>query len=86
MYIVVLRRFLMPGLVTECCRYLKQKLCPENCLGMAAFARSYFRPGLTKVAMTYAHNHFSEVVSSSVEFLDLDVSKGPQPFTHMPRH
>ncbi|XP_076461760.1 uncharacterized protein LOC143294215 [Babylonia areolata] len=61
----------MPTLTKECCKYLKRQLCAENSLGIAAFARAYFRTGLMKTAMRFANSNFGAVVSGSQEFLEL---------------
>ncbi|KAK7110437.1 hypothetical protein V1264_014314 [Littorina saxatilis] len=63
-------RFLMHKLAKECCQFLRRQLCAENCLGIAAFARAYFRPGLEKTAMMFAHRNFASLVDRSQEFLE----------------
>lgn len=54
--------------VDACCRFLRARICAENCLGISAFADQHGCTELQKYAWTFAVENFTEVVSSE-EFL-----------------
>lgn len=70
----------MAPLVKSCCEFLKRQLAPENCLGIAVFARTYFWSGLEKAAMQFAYHNFNDLVARSEEFLDQEVVISYDPF------
>ena len=54
--------------VEACCRFLRTRVCAENCLGIAAFADHHGCTELHRYAWTFAVENFAEVVLSE-EFL-----------------
>jgi kelch-like protein 10 len=50
-------------------------MVPENCIGIRKFANFYFCHNLEQSAINYIMNKFSEVVSKSTEFLQLDIDE-----------
>lgn len=57
------------GLVKLCCQYLKSKLNVENCIGLRAFARTYFCTQLEKDMMKFILGNFTEVAVKNNEML-----------------
>ncbi|XP_046329513.2 kelch-like protein 18 [Haliotis rufescens] len=53
-----------------CCDFLKDRLHPQNCLAVRAFADQYMCSGLVEAANKYIQNNFRQV-SSTEEFLNL---------------
>ncbi|XP_074652354.1 kelch-like protein 18 [Tubulanus polymorphus] len=53
-----------------CCDFLKNRLTPNNVLGILAFAEQFMCPSVTEAANKYIQKHFMEV-SKSDEFLQI---------------
>ena len=58
----------LPSVVEACCRFLKSRVCADNCLGIAAFADLHGCTELHKYAWMFAIENFNEVVGTE-EFL-----------------
>ncbi|XP_017307089.1 kelch-like protein 10 isoform X2 [Ictalurus punctatus] len=63
------------SLVSDCCRFLKAQLCPENCVNIWRFAHSHFCEKLKQQAFRFILHNFEEMVRLSKEFLELTVEQ-----------
>ena len=57
--------------VKACCKFLQARICPENSLGIAAFADLHGCTDLYKSAWSYALENFAEIVQEGDEFLQM---------------
>jgi kelch-like protein 10 len=64
----------VPGIVQLCYDFLKNKLDPENCIGVMLNAR-FCCPQLESDARSYLMRHFVEVSQQSEELLELPVEE-----------
>ena len=58
----------VPSVVKACCRFLKSRVCADNCLGIAAFADLHGCTELHRYAWMFAIENFTVVVGAE-EFL-----------------
>ena len=63
----------LTSVVKACCDFLKVRIEPENCLGIAAFAEMHGCADLQTASWRYALENFSEVAQSE-EFLTIPAS------------
>lgn len=68
-------QFHVVGLIKACCDFLFSEMAPENCIGIRKFANFYFCHNLEQSAINYIMSKFSEVVSKSTEFLQLNIDE-----------
>ncbi|XP_069555762.1 kelch-like protein 10 [Brachyistius frenatus] len=61
-------------IVLTCSDFLREQLCPENCIGIWQFTNFCFSPELQRKAYRYIIDHFEEVVFCE-EFLQLSVQE-----------
>ncbi|XP_028255848.1 kelch-like protein 10, partial [Parambassis ranga] len=57
-------------LVQICCNFFEKTLCPDNCIGIWQFTKTYHAPELHLKAFHYVLSHFGEVAFGE-EFLQL---------------
>nr|XP_023693783.1 kelch-like protein 10 [Paramormyrops kingsleyae] len=61
----------IPGIVQHCSDFLTVQLCVSNCVGIYSTADSYCLPELRQSAFHFLLENFTEVASTSEEFLKL---------------
>ncbi|KAF7646021.1 hypothetical protein LDENG_00194450 [Lucifuga dentata] len=66
--------FCIESLMEACCQFLKQQLCPQNCIDVWQFISQYYCPKLTHEAYLFILHHFGEVSASS-GFLHLSLQE-----------
>ncbi len=68
-------QFHVMGIVRLCCDFLQREICPENVIGIRAFARTFFCQNLERQAFRYLLRHIADVYKTSNEFLQLDIDE-----------
>ncbi|XP_073989181.1 kelch-like protein 10 isoform X2 [Rhodnius prolixus] len=63
------------GVMELCCKFLKDELSPENCIGVLKYARDHFCKDLEKETFTYVMRNFPLVAKQSEEILFLPVNE-----------
>ncbi|XP_040289966.1 kelch-like protein 10 [Bufo bufo] len=62
------------GLLRICSDFLKNQLCPQNCIGIYRFTEYYYCPELHQEAYMYILQNFENILKISDEFLDLSAT------------
>uniref|UniRef100_T1ISY7 BTB domain-containing protein n=1 Tax=Strigamia maritima TaxID=126957 RepID=T1ISY7_STRMM len=68
-------QFHVLGLLKDCCDYLIEQLCPENCIGIRNFAKLHFCKEMEKESQNFIMRNFSEVAEHSEELMELPLQE-----------
>lgn len=68
-------QFNVLGMLIECCKFLLEKMCPENCIGFKKFAQSFFCYDLETLAYNFLMSRFVDVAERSEELMELSIDE-----------